>query len=31
MKDFKAYPVLNREAKKTKQFEEVFKAFYDKK
>lgn len=31
MKDFKAYPVFNREAKKTKQFEEVFKAFYDKK
>lgn len=31
MKDFKAYPVLNREAQKTKQFEEVFKAFYDKK
>ena len=31
MKDFKAYPVLNREAQKTKQFEEVFKAFYNKK
>lgn len=31
MKEFKAYPVLDREAKKTKQFEEVFRAFYDKK
>jgi type I restriction enzyme R subunit len=29
-KDFKAYPVLNREAGKLERFEEVFKALYDK-
>lgn len=30
-KEFKPYPVKNREASKTKRFEEVFKALYDKK
>lgn len=30
-KDFKQYPLLNREANKTQRFEEVFKALYDKK
>lgn len=31
LKDFKAYPLLNREADKLQKFEEVFKALYDKK
>lgn len=30
-KDFKQYPIRNREANKTERFEEVFKALYDKK
>ena len=30
-KEFKQYPVRNREANKTQRFEEVFKALYDKK
>lgn len=30
-KDFKQYPLRNKEANKTQRFEEVFKAFYDKK
>lgn len=30
-KDFKQYPLRNREANKTQRFEEVFKALYDKK
>jgi type I restriction enzyme R subunit len=30
-KDFKQYPVINKEANKTERFEEVFKALYDKK
>jgi type I restriction enzyme R subunit len=30
-KEFKQYPVRNREANKTERFEEVFKAIYDKK
>lgn len=30
-KDFKAYPILNKEAEKLQRFEEVFKALYDKK
>lgn len=30
-KEFKQYPVRNREAQKTERFEEVFKALYDKK
>lgn len=30
-KDFKQYPLRNREANKTERFEEVFKALYDKK
>lgn len=30
-KDFKAYPLSNKEATKTQRFEEVFKALYDKK
>ncbi len=30
-KDFKAYPVLNKEADKTTRFEETFSALYDKK
>ena len=31
LKDFKPYPLKNREASKTERFEEVFKALYDKK
>ncbi|MFZ4860895.1 DEAD/DEAH box helicase family protein [Sphingobacterium sp. Mn56C] len=31
LKDFKPYPLRNKEASKTKRFEEVFKALYDKK
>lgn len=31
LKDFKPYPLLNREADKLQKFEEVFKALYDKK
>lgn len=31
LKDFKSYPILNREADKLQKFEEVFKALYDKK
>lgn len=31
LKDFKPYPLLNREAEKLQKFEEVFKALYDKK
>ncbi|WP_082891117.1 DEAD/DEAH box helicase family protein [Chryseobacterium glaciei] len=31
LKDFKSYPLRNKEASKTERFEEVFKALYDKK
>ncbi len=31
LKDFKPYPLRNKEASKTERFEEVFKALYDKK
>ncbi len=31
LKDFKPYPILNKEADKLQKFEEVFKALYDKK
>lgn len=31
LKDFKSYPLKNREGSKTERFEEVFKALYDKK
>jgi type I restriction enzyme, R subunit len=31
LKDFKSYPLLNKEADKLQKFEEVFKALYDKK
>ncbi|MCA2722310.1 MAG: type I restriction endonuclease subunit R, partial [Microcystis sp. M176S2] len=31
LKDFKPYPIINRDASKTERFEEVFKALYDKK
>lgn len=31
LKDFKPYPLLNKEAEKLQRFEEVFKALYDKK
>ncbi|MGO4875057.1 DEAD/DEAH box helicase family protein [Pedobacter psychrotolerans] len=31
LKDFKSYPLRNKEASKTQRFEEVFKALYDKK
>src|SRR5690554_2396641 len=31
LKEFKTYPLINKEASKTERFEEVFKALYDKK
>lgn len=31
IKEFKTYPLINKEASKTERFEEVFKALYDKK
>lgn len=31
LKDFKPYPILNKEAEKLQKFEEVFKSLYDKK